>query len=479
MIRGALSLSRDDLVLVGVGGAGTLLCTAAVSVLGAPVGAAPLLLLVVLAGLVTAFAAVPHLALAGTIALFAVLPTLKALWFPWLGPVKELFVLSAVIAAVIVLIQGRTAAGRTSVDGWLAGGIGLLLVLYVLDVGGVFDRSGHDLAWAHGVRLFSQPFLLLLVGLTLPHARRNLRWAAGSLVVTTAAIGLYGVLQQLIGPYRLVELGYEWNVHVRYFAGRLRSFGTLDDPFAYAALLLFGLSAVLLWAERRALTAAAGIAIAAGLVVGYVRTSALITVAVLGLMLARGRRYTAAFALLCLSAGLSLVLLLGAQGGIQPRTVVAGSTGYLTLNGRTEAWEVALGDDPLDWLFGRGVGTVGTAANRATFSLTQSSAEASRNGVEAVDSGYFTIMADIGLIGLVVFLLLYARLLTLAGSAGRRGSGAGWLAVAVLTGLLLDAMTRDSFTGFPTAFVGLLVVGVALAAAKEEAQAQPDAAATT
>jgi len=34
--------------------------------------------------------------------------------------------------------------------------------------------------------------------------------------------------------------------------------------------------------------------------------------------------------------------------------------------------------------------------------------------------------------------------------------------------LMLDALTRASFTGFPTAFLGLLLVGIALATAREE-----------
>jgi hypothetical protein len=36
--------------------------------------------------------------------------------------------------------------------------------------------------------------------------------------------------------------------------------------------------------------------------------------------------------------------------------------------------------------------------------------------------------------------------------------------------MLLDAVTRDSFTGFPTAFLGMLLVGISLAAAEEEAE---------
>ncbi len=34
----------------------------------------------------------------------------------------------------------------------------------------------------------------------------------------------------------------------------------------------------------------------------------------------------------------------------------------LILNGRVSAWTAALGPDPVDWILGRGVGKVGTAA---------------------------------------------------------------------------------------------------------------------
>ena len=86
----------------------------------------------------------------------------------------------------------------------------------------------------------------------------------------------------------------------------------------------------------------------------------------------------------------------------------------------------------------------------------------------AVDSGYFSLIADVGLAGLVVFLFLAVRLLTLARSAIGRGLVAGWLAAGFLAVMLLDAVTRDFFTGFPSAFLGMLLLGVALAAAAEE-----------
>ena len=68
----------------------------------------------------------------------------------------------------------------------------------------------------------------------------------------------------------------------------------------------------------------------------------------------------------------------------------------------------------------------------------------------------------------VAFFALAGRLFSLAKRAIDRGSRIGWLTVAFLTILLLDAVTRDSLTGFPSAFLGMLLVGVSLAAAEEE-----------
>ena len=60
-----------------------------------------------------------------------------------------------------------------------------------------------------------------------------------------------------------------------------------------------------------------------------------------------------------------------------------------------------------------------------------------------MDSGYFSLIADVGLAGLVIFLLLAGRLMALARDAIGRGLAAGWLAAGWLAVLLLDAVTRD------------------------------------
>ena len=145
------------------------------------------------------------------------------------------------------------------------------------------------------------------------------------------------------------------------------------------------------------------------------------------------------------------------------RYVRVSTNQYLTLNGRTKVWSVALGHKRSAWVFGRGVGAVGTASQRATEKLTGASASAAPKGGTVVDSGYLAAAADIGFVGLAFLVALLGRLVFLASGAARRGESSGWVALGLLTVMTLDALTRESLTGFPTAYVGMLVVGVASA----------------
>jgi O-antigen ligase len=78
-----------------------------------------------------------------------------------------------------------------------------------------------------------------------------------------------------------------------------------------------------------------------------------------------------------------------------------------------------------------------------------------------VDSGYFTVLADVGVLGLAALLALFGRLAYLAREACRRGERTGWLALGIIAVITLDALTRDSFTGFPVPWVAFLVLGLA------------------
>ena len=116
-----------------------------------------------------------------------------------------------------------------------------------------------------------------------------------------------------------------------------------------------------------------------------------------------------------------VAILVSQAGATESRTYSSGST-VLTLNGRTSAWKAALGSAQ-DWPLGRGVGEVGTAATRATYTIApRGRADAQ---TRAVDSGYLATIADVGVVGLAVLLALFARLLVLATRAIRRGYDAG------------------------------------------------------
>lgn len=412
-------------------------------------------------GAVALFLLRPSIAVALTIPIFAFLPTLKTLVSPDLGPTKDVVVFAAAAAAVAVYRFDRRRP-----DGWVMAAVAAELVLYAVNVGG-----GHDLAWTHGMRLTTEPLLLLLVGLTVRDAPRTLRFAVVSLVATSCVVAAYGVLQQIVGPWRLVGWGYEFGREVRTINGHLRSFGTLDEPFAYTAFLLFGLAAVMFWMRRRPLTYACSVLVLTGLATSLVRTAGLMASALAWLWLSsRGHGRVAAVAVAGVVAATIFVVV--QQHGTEGHRV-AGVDALLTLNGRTSEWKATMGK-ATDWPFGRGVGETGIAAARATYTI--SLGPASQNPLPAVDSGYLATVADVGLVGLAVLLSLFGRIVYLA----RRllPSRAALLGLASLLVLMLDAVARSSFTGFPTAFLGLLLVGVAFAAADDEYRGQVATTAT-
>jgi hypothetical protein len=456
------AIPRADLPLAAAAAFATVFMTVAASRLGGSLSLGFLLGFAAFFFVVLVFVVAPHVAVACTIPMFALLPALKVLVFPWVGPLKDLITLAAICAAAILVVQ-RAGAGRPqNGDRWVAVAVGVLGLLYLVNAGGL----EWDIAWFHGVRLVSEPLALLLVGMTLANPRRTLRWAMASLIATAVFVVLVGLYQQVVGMWRLYEYGYEFDRNLRTFNGRLRSFGTLDDPFAYAGFLLLGLAAVVMWVRNGVVAFTAASLIVAGLAVSFVRTALVIGVALLALWLFRRRHTATSVLLMAVAVVASIGILLLSPGASEQRTVRTDSSTFLTVNGRTEAWRLFLGD-PEVWALGHGVGEVGTAAERATYSINRDRDEAAEQA-RAVDSGYFAVIADVGLIGLAALLGLFGRLITLATRARRKDLAPGWVALALLTVLLIDAVTRASFTGFPTAFLGLLLVGVALGAAAAE-----------
>ena len=416
---------------------------------------------------VAAFVRVPHLAAAGLVATLCAQPALRHFGGPAFAPLEDVVVAAAVAAALVHRLRaGRAAA---PIDGWLAAGVLLLMGLYVLNPAGE-----HDEAWFFAARLVLESFALFLAAQSLPAPERTWRWTVGALIASCCAIALYGLVQQRLGYVRLVEeFGYTYGVEVRQTAsGSLRSFGTLEDPFSYALLLMLGLAALLVAVRRRGWVVCATLLVTAGLAASFVRSAAVVATGLLVVALVRvGRKAVA--------AALAVALLLSAVTVLAtvPQTSATASGDpmefLLTLNGRTKGWSALL-PTPEAWVAGRGAGDVGTGASRAAAESGDRPAGAAPIVTDAefqrrnVDSSYFGTVADVGLVGLGVLLAIIARTAVLALRGARAGSRPAWLVLAAGVVALLDAITRASLMSVPAGYVAMWVVGISLAAAQAE-----------
>lgn len=416
------------------------------------------------------FLVAPHVGVAAAVPLFAAVPALKVLVSPQVGPSKDAVALAAVLAACVYVVSREGSRTLERTDRIVLGCLLCLLVLYFLNAGALYSASWHGAQWLQGLRLAGEPMLLLGAGLLLPRPRRTIRWAAASLVASACVVASYGILQQVVGSARLVTYGYSYDEQLRTIGSYLRSFGTLDDPFAYATFLLLGLATVLFWMRRGPVAVGCAVLISLGIVVSFVQTAAVVVGALVALAMIRAGKGTAGLFLLAAAGIAALTLALAASTATETQTVRAGPSTYLTLNGRTSVWSGIFADrEKLP--FGLGVGEVGRASDRARIGISDISGSPgeSGGGQVAVDSGYLAVVADIGLAGLAVLVLLTGRLVVLARRAALMpGAVAGWLCLGYLAILLLDAATRDSFSAFPNAYLGFLLVGVTLAAAREE-----------
>jgi len=457
-------LADVDSVGLVVAGFATLLVATWSARSGSLLGLGLLIGICAFIGVLIAFVKVPHVAIACLIPYFSLLPMLKVLVSSQLAPSKDLVEIAAFAAAAVVALQRRSAGRSWNGDRLLLILVVILLGLYVVDIGGMIRGGGlFGLAWFHGVRLVGEPMLLLLVGLTLVNPRKTLHWSVISLIVTTCLAAVIGLIQQKLGGARLVQLGYSYDVQVRTIGGRLRSFGPFDEPFDYAAMLAFGLAGILLWVRRATVTALLGPIVALGLLASFVRGAALSVVALLALLFAKKGHSSVATILLAVSAAAAVAFVMTSTQPTAGRVVQAGPSTYLTLNGRSRSWHVALGN-PSTWAFGRGVGLYGTAAERAARSKPPA---LGGKPAGAADSGYLATMSDIGFIGLAILLAIFGRIILLLSRAIRRGQEAAWFGLGLIIVFLLDAALRSSLTGFPTAHVAMLLVGLTLAAVQE------------
>ena len=136
---------RTDLPFIVAGVALTALLALAATQIGEGLSLALIVVLTLFFLMVTAFVVVPHIAIALTIPTFALIPMLKVLAFPWIGPLKDMITLAAICAAAVLVVQRSSQGLPQKGDFWVAVAASLFAILYLINVGGL----NRDLAWTH------------------------------------------------------------------------------------------------------------------------------------------------------------------------------------------------------------------------------------------------------------------------------------------------------------------------------------------
>jgi hypothetical protein len=277
------------------------------------------------------------------------------------------------------------------------------------------------------------------------------------LMATGFATAVYGLVQQLLGPDRLVDLGYEYNTDIRTAGGFLRSFSTFDTSFAFAlylmVVLLVGL-AVAVGAPRRLRNQLFFLSIP---VVIAAMALAITRVAFLGL--AAGLVYLA----ITRYRSLLVVFIDGIVIGAVVLVAAASFSGAFLSTSSSEArfelWDENIGEIATH-PFGAGVGATGAAAEKA--------AEVAGSEEETFqpDNYYFKIAYEFGVIGLWLFLLflvaagtdMHNRVRRLAGTDAALASGV----TACVIAATVASVVATYFEIFPLdAYFWLLLAVVA------------------
>jgi hypothetical protein len=226
------------------------------------------------------------------------------------------------------------------------------------------------------------------------------------------ATSVYGLVQQVMGGERLVQLGYHYNEQVRFAGGFLRSFSTFNLPFPFAFYLCMVMLVCLPVAlrDRRRLRNRIflyGIPMMSlALLLTVVRTAllglfaGLIVLAVGGVP---GVRRVLPTLLAVALVGASVLLVLE-----------SGTLSATSLQDRGTTWSDNL-SDVVEHPFGHGIGSLGAAALRADEQELGREAviELNEAGQQALipDNQYFTWAYSLGVPGLWVFVRLLAAFL--------------------------------------------------------------------
>ncbi len=386
------------------------------------------------------------------------------------GPWKEALLLVTFLAALVAPASAR-ATGPVELPVWVPAAIAFVALGLVsaLTTGGVIALWGLKVTYFYAV----VPFIMWRC----PFTFRDRDRLVSILMVTGALTAAVGLAQQVVGPVRLNELGYEYNTAIRFSGGLLRSFSTFTQPFSFGlfvSMVLLVCLPVALADPRRVRNAvflAASPLMVVGMAASVVRGATLALL--VGLLVLMVWRFRVLFHVM-IPAALAVLFV--------PGEVLKDYFSSSSLDQRASAWQ-RIFDSLLTAPLGNGIGTTGSAAEKA-FELGADPTDlVTDNGGAALflpDNQYVKTVIELGPIGLWLFLLLGAAVIAAAITAARRTTGndqalAQGIAASII-GAAAASLVSTYLEIFPLDFYFWLLVGVLLSLGTSRgASTAPDA----
>jgi hypothetical protein len=371
---------------------------------------------------------------------------------------KEGLVIVLVLAALLAPPAARSNGSR-HVPAWLVA-YGIIAVIGIVSA---FSSISPQSMLAIKVNYFY--LLLFFVIWRCPLDRTDRDRLVTILMATGAIVAVVGIVQQIVGPEALNQLGYEYNSVIRTTNGRLRSFSTFPQPFPFSLYLMMVLLActpVALGDPRRPRNKLFLIGtpiLLIGLLSGIVR-SAMLGLAIGAVYLAV-RKYRVLFAI-------APLVIMGVL--LVPGDLVGAVTSSSSLADRTTGWN-AIVTPVIGQPVGLGIGTVGAAAQKTTESCCITGDAISEQlgltrtlGAYQPDNYYIKMFVELGPIGLWLFATFLFLCWAYARRIGRRVTGDDeGLAIGIsasVVGAAAASMAATYWEIFPLDLYFWLLVGV-------------------
>jgi hypothetical protein len=368
---------------------------------------------------------------------------------------KEALVVLTLTATFVAPPEARGTPGRKPPSWWVptAG----LLALALTSAVAVSATRGLV-----GLKIGFFYVLVAVIVWRCPFSARERDRLVTILMVAGFVTAVIGVVQQVLGPERLVELGWEYNTNVRFAGGYLRSFSTFDTNFGFALFLmmvvLVGVPSALHDLRRPRNVLFLLVLPVLGMALAFTVTRA----AWLGLTVGLG--YLAITRL----PPLRTVLVHGIVLGTVALLVAGGySSAFLSQASSDERFDLwrqnvgQLADHPL----GVGVGASGSAAEKVQ-ELTGGGDE-----VFQPDNYYFKTALELGVLGLWLLLVLLVTAFAAAHVAGGDSSGADAALASGVAALVLATAAVSTVATylevFPMDAYFWLLLGVVAACERE------------